>query len=153
MRHYEIVILVHPDQTPQLEGMVSRYRSTIEKGGGLVHRSEDWGRRQLAFTINKVRKAHYYLMNIECNQAVLDELNNSFRYNDAILRHLVLVKDKAYTDRSPMAADAERKAKYKNDSDRKSKPATSAVTPATADNTKTEVAADAAVASKSEIQE
>ena len=149
MRHYEIVILVHPDQTPQVEGMVSRYKSLIEKGGGVVHRAEDWGRRQLAFTIDKVKKAHYYMLNIECNQTVLDELNTGFRYNDAIIRHLVLAKSKAYTEPSPMAAEAEKKSRYKQESGRYDR---SRSTDRSADNKKestTEAAAQSA-ASKSE---
>ena len=92
MRHYEIVFLVHPDQSEQVRAMVERYRSIIEADGGRIHRLEDWGRRQLAFPIEKVHKAHYVLMNIECNQPVLDELESSFRFNDAVLRNLVLAR-------------------------------------------------------------
>lgn len=103
MRHYEIVVLVHPDQSAQVEAMVGRYRSLIERGNGIVHRFEDWGRRQLAYTINKVGKAHYFLMNIECDQAVLDELESAFRYNDAVLRNLILVKKAAETESSLLA--------------------------------------------------
>ena len=88
MRHYEIVFLVHPDQSEQVAGMVERYTTAIEAGKGSVHRLEDWGRRQLAYPINKIHKAHYILMNVECNQENLDELNSSFRYNDAVLRSL-----------------------------------------------------------------
>jgi small subunit ribosomal protein S6 len=103
MRHYEIVVLVHPDQSAQVEAMVGRYRSLIERGNGIIHRFEDWGRRQLAYTINKVGKAHYFLMNIECDQAVLDELESAFRYNDAVLRNLILVKKSAETESSLLA--------------------------------------------------
>jgi len=113
MRHYEIVILVHPDQSAQVEGMMGRYKALVEKGNGVIHRSEDWGRRQLTYTINKVRKAHYFLMNIECDQATLDELNNSFKFNDAILRDLVLARKKAMVDPSPFMKEVERKSRYK----------------------------------------
>ena len=103
MRHYEIVFLVHPDQSEQVRAMVDRYRSIIETDGGHIHRLEDWGRRQLAFPIEKVHKAHYVLMNIECNKPVLDELVSSFRFNDAVLRNLVMARTDAVTAESPMA--------------------------------------------------
>jgi small subunit ribosomal protein S6 len=109
MRHYEIVFLVHPDQSEQVPGMVERYQASIEAGGGHVHRMEDWGRKQLAFTIGKVQKAHYVLFNIECTQDVLDELISAFRFNDAVLRHMVLRRDAAVTDVSPMAKMKEEK--------------------------------------------
>jgi small subunit ribosomal protein S6 len=102
MRHYEIVFLVHPDQSEQVAGMVERYTSAIEAGKGSVHRLEDWGRRQLAYPINKIHKAHYVLMNVECNQEILDELNSSFRYNDAVLRSMVIRRDEAITEDSPI---------------------------------------------------
>ena len=102
MRHYEIVFLVHPDQSEQVAGMVERYTATIEAGKGSVHRLEDWGRRQLAYPINKIHKAHYVLMNIECDQAVLEELNSTFRYNDAVLRSMVVRRDEAITEESPI---------------------------------------------------
>ena len=102
MRHYEIVFLVHPDQSEQVAGMVDRYTSAIEAGKGSVHRLEDWGRRQLAYPINKIHKAHYVLMNIECDQDILDELNSSFRYNDAVLRSMVIRRDEAITEESPI---------------------------------------------------
>ena len=89
MRHYEIVFMVHPDQSEQVPGMIERYTGTITNGGGQVHRLEDWGRRHLAYPINKIHKAHYVLMNIECGQDVLDELNSNFRYNDAVIRSAV----------------------------------------------------------------
>ncbi len=100
MRHYEIVFMVHPDQSEQVPGMIERYTNTIEAGEGKVHRLEDWGRRQLAYPINKIHKAHYVLMNIECGQDVLDELNSNFRYNDAVLRSQVLSCDEAITEES-----------------------------------------------------
>lgn len=102
MRHYEILLLVHPDQSSQVNSMVERYRGMIENGNGKVHRFEDWGRRQLAYTINKVHKAHYLLMNIEAEQTVLDELTNAFRYNDAVIRNLVIRRKTAITEPSPM---------------------------------------------------
>jgi len=102
MRHYEIVFLVHPDQSEQVPGMVERYTASVTAGGGSVHRKEDWGRRQLAYPINKIHKAHYVLMNIECGQDVLDELNSTFRYNDAVLRSMVVRRDEAVTGDSPI---------------------------------------------------
>ena len=102
MRHYEIVFLVHPDQSEQVPAMLERYRNTIEGKGGKIHRLEDWGRRQLAFLIEKVHKAHYVLINIECEQATLDELISGFRFNDAVLRHMVIKRDSADTEPSPL---------------------------------------------------
>jgi len=107
MRHYEVVFLVHPDQSEQVPAMIERYRSMIEGSQGQIHRLEDWGRRQLAFPINKVHKAHYVLMNIECEKPALDELESAFRFSDAVLRSLVLKKDKAVTETSPLAKGAE----------------------------------------------
>jgi len=102
MRHYEIVFLVHPDQSEQVPAMVERYRGIIESQEGVVHRQEDWGRRQLAYPINKVYKAHYTLLNIECNQSALDELSSAFKFNDAVIRHMVLQQDKPVTAPSPL---------------------------------------------------
>ncbi len=102
MRHYEIVFLVHPSQSEQVPAMIDRYRSNLEGRGGKVHRLEDWGRRQLAYPINKVHKAHYVLMNIECDQEALDELEKAFRFNDAVLRNLVIRRRGAVTDPSPL---------------------------------------------------
>jgi small subunit ribosomal protein S6 len=107
MRHYEVVFLVHPDQSEQVPAMIERYRSMIETGEGRIHRLEDWGRRQLAYPISKVHKAHYVLMNIECAQKTLDELVSAFRFNDAVLRHLVLGRDEAVTEPSPMVKPRE----------------------------------------------
>jgi len=107
MRHYEIVFLVHPDQSEQVPAMVERYRSIVTTGGGQVHRLEDWGRRQLAHSINKVHKAHYVLMNIECDQAILGELVGAFRFSDAVLRHLVMARDEAVTEASPLVKAAD----------------------------------------------
>lgn len=95
MRHYEVVFLVHPDQSEQVPGMVERYKGSIEASGGKIHRLEDWGRRQLAYPIEDIHKAHYILMNIECGQQALDELSTNFRYNDAVLRNMVMRRDEA----------------------------------------------------------
>src|SRR3990170_8525439 len=102
MRHYEIVFLVHPDQSEQVPAMIERYRAVIEGKGGAIHRLEDWGRRQLAYPINKIHKAHYVLMNIECGQETLNELTSAFRFNDAVIRNLVIARDEAVTEPSPL---------------------------------------------------
>jgi small subunit ribosomal protein S6 len=107
MRHYEIVFLVHPDQSEQVPAMIDRYKSMIATGNGRVHRLEDWGRRQLSYPIAKVHKAHYVLMNIECDGKTLDELTGAFRFSDAVLRHLVVLMDTAVTEPSPMARSEE----------------------------------------------
>ena len=109
MRHYEIVFLVHPDQSEQVPAMIERYRGIIAVGGGAVHRLEDWGRRQLEFPIAKMHKAHYVLMNIACDAKALEELTGAFRFSDAVLRHLVIKMDKAVTEPSPMAKEPEEK--------------------------------------------
>ncbi|MDB6096673.1 MAG: rpsF [Francisellaceae bacterium] len=114
MRHYEIVVIIHPDQSEQVSEMVKRYTTIVESKDGKIHRLEDWGRRQLAYLINKVHKAHYVLMNIECNQEALDELNTAFRFNDAIIRHSIIKRDEAITE--PSALSKER------DSRKESKP-------------------------------
>jgi small subunit ribosomal protein S6 len=102
MRHYEIVFMVHPDQSEQVPGMIDRYTKMVKESGGSVHRLEDWGRRQLAYPINKIHKAHYVLMNVECGQEVLDEISSIFRYNDAILRNLIIKRDEAISEMSPI---------------------------------------------------
>ena len=102
MRHYEVVFIVHPDQSEQVPAMIERYRTQITAGGGAIHRLEDWGRRQLAYPIQKIHKAHYVLMNIECNQVVLEELELGFKFNDAVLRHLTMGTKTAVTAPSPM---------------------------------------------------
>ena len=107
MRHYEIVFMVHPNQSEQVPGMIDRYRKAIEAGGGAIHRLEDWGRRQLAYPIQKIHKAHYVLMNIECDGAVLEELTSAFRFNDAVLRNLVVQRKSAITEASPLAKSKE----------------------------------------------
>ena len=114
MRHYEIVFLVHPDQSEQVPAMVEKYQGMVTESGGSVHRSEDWGRRQLAHPINKIHKAHYALLNVECDFAVLEEIKSAFKFNDAVLRNLVISREEAVTEASPMAvAVAEDKAKEK----------------------------------------
>lgn len=104
MRHYEIVFLVHPNQSEQVPAMIERYKALIEGDNGTIHRLEDWGRRQLAYPINNVHKAHYVLMNVECGQSVLDEMANLFRYNDAVLRNMVIRCKEAITEASPIKA-------------------------------------------------
>lgn len=110
MRHYEIVFLVHPDQSEQVPAMMDKYRGIIEGDGGRIHRHEDWGRRQLAYPIQKIHKAHYVLLNVECTQAVREELEDSFRFNDAVLRHLCIARHKADTEPSPLARKADSEA-------------------------------------------
>lgn len=114
MKHYEIVILVHPDQSEQATEMVGRYRKMIEDGGGAVHREEDWGMRRLQYTIQKTHKARYWLLNIECNDEVLDELKSGFRFNDAVIRYMVIRRDEAITEDSPIL-----KSKRKSDAEEK----------------------------------
>lgn len=109
MRHYEIVFLVHPDQSEQVPAMVERYRGMLEESGGAVHRLEDWGRRQLAYPINKLHKAHYVLMNIECGADTLAELESIFRFNDAVIRSITIKMDKAVTEPSPLKKENEGK--------------------------------------------
>ncbi len=111
MRHYEIIFIVHPDQSEQVPSMVERYTTIVTASGGTVHRLEDWGRRHLAYPIQKIHKAHYVLMNVECGQEELDELTSTFRYNDAILRNLVISRDSAITEETDiMKAEASEKA-------------------------------------------
>jgi small subunit ribosomal protein S6 len=107
MRHYEVVFMVHPDQSEQVPGMIDRYRSIIETKAGKIHRLEDWGRRQLAYPIQKLHKAHYVLMNIECDGEALSELENAFRFNDAVLRNMVITCKRAITEPSPLAKSSE----------------------------------------------
>jgi small subunit ribosomal protein S6 len=119
MRHYEIVFLVHPDQSEQVPAMVERYQGMVTASGGTVHRSEDWGRRQLAHPINKVHKAHYVLMNVECNHDVIDEITSAFRFNDAVLRNLVINRKDAVTAASPMAVAVEEEKVRERESQRR----------------------------------
>jgi small subunit ribosomal protein S6 len=122
MRHYEIVFMVHPNQSEQVSGMVERYTNVITTAEGTVHRMEDWGRRQLAYPINNAHKAHYILMNIECGQETLDELDNMFRYNDAVLRNMVIRRKAAVTDVSPIKAAEAREERRPRREDTRPKP-------------------------------
>lgn len=119
MRHYEVVLIIHPDQSDQSANMVERYVNLIQEQEGVVHRLEDWGRRQLAYPINKIHKAHYVLLNIECNGDTLAELEELFRYNDAIIRNLIIRRDEAIIEESPLAKGADerrtRKPSRRND--------------------------------------
>jgi len=115
MRHYELVFIVHPDQSEQVPAMIERYRTSITESGGQIHRLEDWGRRQLAYPIQKIHKAHYVLMNIECSQEALAELETGFKFNDAILRHLVVSQKAAVTDPSPMMKEEKSKSVLNKD--------------------------------------
>ena len=123
MRHYEIVFLVHPDQSEQVPAMIERYRGIIEGASGTVHRLEDWGRRQLTFPISKVHKAHYVLMNLECEGKTLEELVDAFRFSDAVLRHLVIKMDRAVTEPSPMAKSSDDKDRDERREERRERPA------------------------------
>ena len=110
MRHYEVVFLVHPDQSDQVPAMIKKYTGIIASGGGKIHREEDWGRRQLAYPINKIHKAHYILMNIECGKEVIEELSSNFKFNDAVLRNMVLKRKNAITEKSSiLTGDSETK--------------------------------------------
>ena len=115
MRHYEVVFIVHPDQSEQVPAMIERYRALISSNGGAIHRLEDWGRRQLAYPIQKIHKAHYVLMNIECNQTVLEELEHGFKFNDAVLRHLTMATKTAVTAPSPMMKEEKSKSVLSKD--------------------------------------
>ena len=119
MRHYEIVFLVHPDQSEQVPAMVERYQGMVAESGGTVHRFEDWGRRQLAHPINKAHKAHYVLLNVECSNEVLAEITSAFKFNDAVLRHLVIIRKKAVSEASPMAAAVEEEKAKERESQRR----------------------------------
>ncbi len=108
MRHYEVIFLVHPDQSEQVPAMIDRYKAIVTDNGGAIHRLEDWGRRQLAYPIQKIHKAHYVLLNIECDKVALEELQTAFRFNDAVIRDLIINKDEAETEVSVIAAKPER---------------------------------------------
>jgi small subunit ribosomal protein S6 len=129
MRHYEIVFIVHPDQSEQVPGMIERYRSMVTGTGGQIHRLEDWGRRQLAYPIEKIHKAHYVLMNIECGNEALAELEHAFKFNDAVLRHLTVRMDAAVTTPSPMMKEDKARAVGERE---EAKPAAAAPAPAPA---------------------
>ena len=132
MRHYEIVFIVHPDQSEQVPAMVERYKGVISARNGIVHRLEDWGRRQLTYPLQKMHKAHYVLMNIECDQETVDELNNSFKFSDAVLRHLIVKMTKAVTDPSPMMKEEKSKSLMERGAEAKPAEAPAAEAPAAA---------------------
>jgi small subunit ribosomal protein S6 len=115
MRHYEVVFMVHPDQSEQVPAMIERYKALIEGDNGKIHRLEDWGRRQLAYPIQHLAKAHYVLLNIECNAAVLAELQSGFRFNDAVLRHLIVTRENAVTEMSPIMKNKDDKGGRRRD--------------------------------------
>ena len=147
MRHYEIVFLVHPDQSDQVSAMVDRYKTMIENGDGKVHRLEDWGRRILAYPINKILKAHYVMMNIETSQEILDELVSAFRFNDAVLRHMVLSCKEAVTEPSPMMKSLE---KERERDTRETRPPRTEEKPAEVASESSDAAAESAPASTKE---
>ena len=126
MRHYEIVFIVHPDQSEQVPAMIERYKSTITSRGGNIHRIEDWGRRQLAYMIEKLAKAHYVCMNIECDQTTLEELEHAFKFNDAVLRHLIVAMDEAVVTPSPMMKEEKARSLTGKDAERTERPAAEA---------------------------
>jgi small subunit ribosomal protein S6 len=114
MRHYEVTLIVHPDQSSQVDTMIEKYKEIVTSGGGKVHREEDWGRKHLAYPIKKIYKAHYLMFNIECDKDTLDKLNYNFRFNDAVLRNLIISKKKAITESSIMIADKEKDQEVSN---------------------------------------
>ena len=146
MRHYEVVFMVHPDQSEQVPGMIERYSAVITKDGSTVHRLEDWGRRQLAYHINKIHKAHYVMMNVEDTNGAMEELTTTFRYNDAVIRNLVIRRDEAVLEESLLMKaereDKERKARYQERNDNDARKA--AATAETADSSSEEAAEPAA---------
>ena len=123
MRHYEVVFMVHPDQSEQVPAMIERYRSMIENDGGKIHRLEDWGRRQLAYPIERLLKAHYIMFNIECSAAALKELQDAFRFNDAVLRHLIVAMKEAVTEMSAIMKTKDEKPRRRDDDSNDSAPA------------------------------
>lgn len=134
MRHYEIVLLVHPDQSEQVPGMVERYTAAVKDSGGAVHRLEDWGRRQMAYSINKIHKAHYILMNIECGEEALEELTTNFRYNDAVLRNMVIRCDEAVTEESPIMKAENESRERRNRAERRAQEAEAATEETTSED-------------------
>lgn len=143
MRHYEIVFMVHPDQSDQVSGMIERYTETLTSKGGKIHRLEDWGRRQLAYPINKLHKAHYVLMNVECGQEELNEIEHAFRYNDSVIRNMTIRKKNAVTEASPLA---------KSNDDRRAdkKPASKPVEAEKVESTETEAVSETVETEKGE---
>ncbi len=142
MRHYEVVFLVHPDQSEQVPGMIERYSETITKDGGNIHRLEDWGRRHLAYSINKIHKAHYVLINCEASNEALDELTTNFRYNDAVLRHLVIRTDEAVTEESPIMKSEKESRERKSRSEQYAAKEAAAAAPASEEASKDESATE-----------
>lgn len=152
MRHYEIVFLVHPDQSDQVPAMIDKYKAVIDADGGTVHRLEDWGRRQLAYPINKIHKAHYVLMNIECGAAALEEIETAFRFNDAVLRNMVIRAKEAVTEPSPLAKSKEEEGARERRTARAEAEAAPAAKEASAEETLAEKAA-APVAEEASVEE
>ena len=153
MRHYEIVFLVHPDQSEQVPAMIERYTAMVTRDGGHMHRLEDWGRRQLSHTIAKVHKAHYVMMNVECNNEAMEEILGAFRFSDAVLRHLVIRRDEAVTEASPLAKAAEdepseREPRPEPESEAASETTATAEAPATEESAAEEPAAEEPAAEK-----
>ncbi len=150
MRHYEVVFMVHPDQSEQVPGMIERYSQAIQKDGGSVHRMEDWGRRQLAYPINKIHKAHYVMMNVEASNEAMDELTSTFRFNDAVIRNLVIRRDDADTGESfIMKAEKENRERKNRYEQRQTPEATAESTPAASEGS--EAAAEEVVADTAEV--
>ena len=157
MRHYEVVFMVHPDQSEQVPGMIERYSNVITKDGGTVHRLEDWGRRQLAYHINKIHKAHYVLMNVEASNEAMEELTTTFRYNDAVIRNLVIRRDKPTLEESLIMKaereDKERKARYQERQDNDARRAAAETGEAPAEEAAPEPVADEPEAATEETTE
>ena len=157
MRHYEVVFMVHPDQSEQVPGMIERYSNVITKDGGTVHRLEDWGRRQLAYHINKIHKAHYVLMNVEASNEAMEELTTTFRYNDAVIRNLVIRRDEPALEESLIMKaereDKERKARYQGRQDNDARRAAAETAKAPAEEDAPESVAEAPEAATEETTE
>ena len=157
MRHYEVVFMVHPDQSEQVPGMIERYSSVITKDGGTVHRLEDWGRRQLAYHINKIHKAHFVLMNVEASNEAMEELTTTFRYNDAVIRNLVIRRDEPALEESLIMKaereDKERKARYQERQDNDARRAAAETAKAPAEEDAPEPVAEAPEAATEETTE
>ena len=157
MRHYEVVFMVHPDQSEQVPGMIERYSNVITKDGGTVHRLEDWGRRQLAYHINKIHKAHYVLMNVEASHEALEELTTTFRYNDAVIRNLVIRRDEPALEESLIMKaereDKERKARYQERQDNDARRTAAETAEAPAEEEAPETVAEAPEAATEETTE
>lgn len=143
MRHYEVVFLVHPDQSEQVPAMIDRYRTMIETDGGKIHRLEDWGRRQLAYPIERLLKAHYIMFNIECSAAALKELQDAFRFNDAVLRHLIIQMKQAETEMSAIMKTKDEKPRRRDDDSNDSSPSSSTSDDDSSAETSTETTTEA----------